>query len=145
MKKVVVGIILMFILGCDIQSEVTAYNAVEDEHKVWIFAQFNTPYEGDDGDTKLDSYYYYGKVSESLFNLVKNNELHKGYILLEEVRYWGTDDKVYEYRDEEYSGEILFRIEDLVKVNLVHTPPQITGTDEVEESQEEVVKQNTAI
>ncbi len=63
MKKIILISFLLFLSACDLEDEFSAYSKSVDKEKVWVFAEFSTPREGD----KIDSYYYYGKVSNSLY------------------------------------------------------------------------------
>ncbi len=103
-------------LGLSIRSD-------EDETpdtQVLVFAQFNVPEEGD----KLDSFWYYGEVSEKLYQSFSTNKIQSGFIRLKNVHYWGNDDVLYEYKDEEETGELTFRIEDIRRVRLINQFPR---------------------
>ena len=131
MNKIIIAFALLILAGCDARSELAAIGSMSDEDKSWIFAEFNLEEE----DNKIDAYYYYGKVSDSLLALIKQNEISAGFILLEEVRYWGDNDIVYEYFNEEYTGDLIFRIEDIAKIKFVHTPPEVGSSYEQYEDQ----------
>jgi hypothetical protein len=107
------------LLGCDPVSEIRALEKVSDNKKVWVYAQFNVR-EDNDG---VESYYYYGKVSKSLYDTISQNRLNRGFILLEEVKYWGSDDLLYDYKDRQNSGEIVFRIENIARMAKVNKKP----------------------
>jgi len=110
----------MFIAtGCDVQNEVSALEAMSDNEKLWVFTQFNVPEE----KGGIESYYYYARISKSTYQGIKQNKLTKGFILLEEVKYWGDDNLIYDYKDIENSGEIIFRIENIAKVELINMAP----------------------
>lgn len=132
MNKIIIAFAFLILAGCDARSELAAIEAISDEDKSWIFAQFNVVEE----DDKIDSYYYYGKVSDKLIALIKQNKISAGFILMEEVRYWGDNDIVYEYVNEEYTGDLVFRIEDIAKIQFIHTPPAIGLSYEQAEEQE---------
>lgn len=89
------------------------------EEKVWVFAQFNVP----EKDGKFEEFFYYGKVSKPLYESIKKNKIKNGFILLDDVMYWGREDLIYEYADNENEGELIFRIEDLRKMVLVVKAP----------------------
>ncbi len=109
---------LLSTIGC---SEVTALKSHADTEKVWVFAQFNVIEEKD----VLDTYYYYGEISKSLYQLISENKLNEGFILLEGVKYWGNDDLIHNYKDGENSGDLVFRIEHLAKLDLINVAPVI--------------------
>ena len=129
MFLVLSGVILF---GCNMRDEAMAMGANGDDEQVWVFAQFNVPEEGD----KIDSFYYYGKVAKSLYDRVSANTLHEGFVLMEEVKYWGDDDLIYEYRDSQYTGDLVFRIEDIRRIKRVqHEPVAGRGYEQFEEPQ----------
>ncbi|MCJ8169480.1 hypothetical protein [Atopomonas sediminilitoris] len=88
--------------------------------QLWAFIHFNVPSE-----TGMDSYYYYGRIAQPLYRLIKNNRAQRGFITLEEVRYWGNDDKIHAYADRENTGEVVFRIEDIKQIELIANAPQV--------------------
>lgn len=115
-------IILLFsVVGCNAEQEVQALNSNLNNEKVWVFAQFNVREEADG----LESYYYYAKITKSLYNEISQNKLQKGFIYLESVKYWGENDLIYDYADGENAGELIFRIEDIAKIDLVKVEPII--------------------
>ncbi|SMF22834.1 hypothetical protein SAMN02745866_01450 [Alteromonadaceae bacterium Bs31] len=119
MKRVVSIVVLLSLVACDLQSEVDALSSMRDKELVWVFAQFNVREESDG----LESYYYYGQVSKKLYQAVSYNEISSGFILLKNARYWGENDLIYEYKDIKNSGDIVFRIENIVKVELINVEP----------------------
>ncbi len=118
MKKIISYVFFIVVItGCDLQ-EAIAINENLDERKVWVFAQINVPEE-----EKIEDYYYFGKVSRSLYNGIRANNFARGFILFEEVKYWGDNDIITDYADVRSSGELVFRIEDLRKIELLNTAP----------------------
>ena len=89
------------------------------KQQIWGFFQINVPAEGE----LVDAYYYYGKVSQSVFNKIKQNEIISGFITLKSVKYWGNDNLIHDYADGERNGEIMFRIEDIRKVSFLNKAP----------------------
>ena len=131
MNKVVVMILVVFFLyGCDVVDEASTLKENFDEEQVWIFGQFNVP-ENADG---VESYFYYGLISKPLYEEISRNKLQSGFILLQNVKYWGEDNLIYDFRDEEDEGSILFRIEDIRKLTLVRKEPATgIGMEQFEE------------
>ena len=130
-KIIAVCLTVTALSACNIDSEYRALHAMgNDGKKVWAFMQFNVQ-EEEDG---LESYYYYAEISESLFRSISTNQITEGFMLLENVKYWGQDDLIYDYRDIEYSGEIVFRIEDIKRISLVNRAPEVgRGYEQFEE------------
>jgi hypothetical protein len=111
---------LLVLSSCNVGDEVDALQSFKDGRKVWVFTQVNVANEGGE----LDSYYYYGRVSEKLYERIKNNKIARGFLLLDEVRYYSSkDDKIHSYKDKDTSGELVFRIEDIKRIQLLAKPP----------------------
>jgi len=128
-KSTLFAFMFFGLIACDtLEQEVAAaVNASNDEgEKIWVFTQFNVPEEGD----KIESYYYFGEVSESLYSKIKNNQVSTGYLELKNVRYWGSDDLIHEYRDAIYDGNLLFRIEHNVRISVLRAAPIVGKGDE---------------
>ncbi|MCU7844235.1 MAG: hypothetical protein KZQ93_10385 [Candidatus Thiodiazotropha sp. (ex Monitilora ramsayi)] len=110
----------VLLTGCNLNDEVQAAKANSSSKKVWVFAQFNVPLK----DNGIESYYYYGKISFPLYTRITNNQIQSGFILMDDAMYWGNDNLIYEFRDGESEGEILFRIEDIRRIELVNKRPK---------------------
>jgi hypothetical protein len=122
MKGLSLLLMLLTLAGCNPKSEIASLNTINDTQKVWVFAQFNVPEEQD----AIDSYYYYAHISHAMYDLIKRNELDQGFILLENVKYWGDDDLIHQYKDIERAGEMILRVENITKIDLINIEP-ITG------------------
>ena len=105
--------------GCSFE-EADAFIENSSPEQIWVFAQFNVQEKNG-----LEDYYYYGRVSKSLFEKISRNTIRSGFILLGDIRYIGNDDIIHEYRDSESSGDILFRIEDIRRFERIVKPPAI--------------------
>jgi hypothetical protein len=133
LKRLSILCVLFLLVGCDAKSEISALSTMADKEKVWVFAQFNVR-EDKDG---MESYYYYGSVPKRLYQAIKYNKIHRGFILLEKVKYWGDNDLIHEYKDRENPGELVFRIEDLVRIRIVNQEPIAgKGSEQFEERAE---------
>ena len=121
MKNLIFIVFVFLVAGCDAetQAEAKALMANTGEEQSWAFIQFNVEQEGE----HIESYFYYAEVSTQLIDEIKSNRITAGFILLNNIRYWGNDDLIYELEDAENTGDIIFRIEDIVKLDLVKTPP----------------------
>ena len=85
-------LVVLLVAGCDMD-EANALNDQMGENTIWVFAQFNIPQKG----REYEDYYYYGKVNEQLYNRIKSNRIQSGFILMEDVMYWGNDDLIHEF------------------------------------------------
>lgn len=120
--KFIVGLLFLSLLSaCNPADEVEAAREFQDGKKIWIFAQFNVPKE----DNTIEDYYYFAQINESLYEKIKDHRIKQGFIVLEKVRYWTNDDTIESIGDEIYADEMLFRIEDIRKIDLVKKEPRI--------------------
>lgn len=122
MKKALALLALsMALVGCGLSNEVRSLTSGSSGNLIWIWAHVNVPIE----KNEIDSYYYFGRVPQNLFNKISENEINSGFILFRDVRYWGKDDLIHAFKDRQNTGDILFRIEDLRKVELVANEPVV--------------------
>lgn len=129
MKKTVCIIFALLLMGCN-GPEVRAIEKHFSGEKIWVFLQFNVPEEGSD----IESYYYYAKISDNLYQSIAQNSLTSGFILLEEIKYWGKDDLIHEYKNGENTGDMVFRIEDIRKIDVIAKEPVAgKGVEQFEE------------
>jgi hypothetical protein len=118
--------VLLSLIGCSAGEEIDSLRSMKDSRTIWVFAQFNV-----DNEDGVESYYYYGRVSETLYNRIKDNTISKGFVLLDDVRYYSsTDDKIHPYKDDEQKGELIFRIEDIKRIQLLARPPRMEKPDQ---------------
>lgn len=138
MRTIIISLLMAITLtGCNLSEEVQAVTENIDSNKVWVFMQFNVPEEGD----KIESYYYYAEIAESLYKKINANELSSGFLYMTNVKYWNNDDILQEYKDDESSGELVFRIEDVRRIEKLNQEP----VDEESSTQnEEPVKVETS-
>ena len=113
-----IGLSALLLSACNIDNEPEDLKPLSGRHTLWVFAQFNIPDE-----EGTESYYYYGRISKKLYQKIRRNQLNSGFVLLENIHYWGTDDLIYTYKDQENTGDRVFRIEDLRSVRPVSNPP----------------------
>lgn len=120
--KVIVGLVILLSLSaCNPGDEVEAAKEFQDGKKIWIFAQINVPKE----DNTIEDYYYFARINESLYEKIKDHRIKQGFIVLDNVRYWTNDDTIESIGDEIYADEMIFRIEDIRKIDLVKSEPRI--------------------
>ncbi|TLU64681.1 hypothetical protein FE810_11400 [Thalassotalea litorea] len=130
LKRIALLSTLLLLSACSLEEEATALSANGQQPKIWVFTQFNVPEEGDE----IESYYYYAQVSKAIYQKIGDNQLNSGFILLENVKYWGDGDLIHDYKDIENSGELVFRIEDIAKIDRVNSEPQVgLGYEQFEE------------
>lgn len=133
MRLYVVIILSFFLQACNIGQEVDAIAETSGGKPIWIYTHINVVSEGD----KLDSYYYFGQINESLYEKISNNRIRSGFILLRNVRYWSDQDTIVAYEDEIDDGNLMFRIEDIQRIRRAKSEPVI-GFKYAEESEPDV-------
>ncbi len=120
MKKYIFVLLVIIVLsGCDPMEEVPALKNNISQETIWAYIQFNVP----EDNNKMETYYYYGQVAKPLFDKINNNKIKKGFIFLREVKYWGKDNLIHDYKDAEFSGDMTFRIEDIRRIRVVNKEP----------------------
>ena len=110
---------VLSVTGCNAGDEVRSVVSADDARKVWVFVQINVAEEGN----VIEDYYYYARMSLPMYDDIKRNAIARGFLFLQDVRYYGNDDKYHYYRDEDSAGELVFRIEDIKRIELLKGPP----------------------
>lgn len=123
MSRIFLISIFSFLLlsSCGIGEDTPAVQEFADGEYVWAFIQFNVPEKGG----KFEDYYYFGKINKELSKKISINGIHKGFILLKDVRFWDKDNNIQKYADGVFSGDLIFKIEDIRKISIVKKEPQI--------------------
>jgi len=118
----IVGFLMLTLLSaCNMRDEVEAAKELQDGKKIWIFAQLNVHKE----DNTIEDYYYFARINESLYKKIKDHRIKQGFITFQNVRYWTNDDTIESIGDEIYADEMVFRIEDIRKIDLVKSEPRV--------------------
>ncbi len=120
-KYLAIGMALLSLSACKPGHEIEAAREMQDGKKIWVFAQLNVPEE----NNEIEDYYYFAQINESLYEKIKNHRIEQGFIVFQNVRYWSKNDEIKSVADEIYSDEMLFRIEDIRKIDLVKNEPRI--------------------
>lgn len=116
--------------GCRAEEEAKALQAKVSKEQVWTFIHFNVPEE----DEGMESYYYFGQIPKSIYQLISTNSLESGFVHVQNMHYWGNDDLIYSYRDQQNNGDMIFRIEDIQTIKLVRKAPVVgRGYEQFEE------------
>ncbi len=134
-KIIVVVLIALSLSACNIDSKFFPKQAVAEDEKIWTFIEYHVP----DKDGVLDDHYYFGLVSKDLYRKIKTHEIEKGLLFMEKVKFWNTEDVIETYADEIYSDEIAFRIEHIIKFELVKKEP----VDGFKYAEEELIEEQS--
>jgi len=111
---------LLNLSGCEADDVHSLVKQSIDQNSIWIFAQINVP-EGDG----IEDYFYFGRVNKSIFDQMVNGTLDSGFIFFRDVRYFNENDQVVKYEDHVDSGNMVFRIEHIVKIDIEKGDPFI--------------------
>lgn len=146
MQRITQNIVLFLVVGlfltaCKVEDELKALAEFRDSEKIWIFSQFNVEQD----NNEIEDYYYFGQVNKSLYEKIRANRISNGFIVLENVRYWASDDTIRSVTDELYLDEMVFRIEDIKKIDLIGNEPELgfkyPDEDEEQSDSDEFEKQ----
>ncbi|MCP4161122.1 MAG: hypothetical protein GY760_13700 [Deltaproteobacteria bacterium] len=119
MKKYFLVLIVFIVLtGCNPMEEASALKNNISEKTTWVYMQFNVH-----ENNQIETYYYYGRVAKPLYDKIASNKITKGFILLREVKYWGNDNLIHDYKSSKYSGDLTFRIEDIKHIRGINKEP----------------------
>lgn len=119
-QRLLLGLLFLLISACNFGEEVNSITEFQDGKKVWVFIQFNVEQE----NKKIEDYYYFGQINSSLYKKITSRKIQRGFITLKKVRYWANDNSIKSYSDELYSDEMLFRVEDIRKMDLLKIEPE---------------------
>ena len=120
-KKLVALLISVVLAGCGLSDDIRSIADNSQRNLIWVWAQFNVPIEKHD----ISTYYYFGRIPQKFYDKIASNEMKSGFIVLRDVRYWGNDDLIHAFKDRQNTGDILFRIEDLRRLELVANEPMV--------------------
>ena len=119
-QQLILGLLFLLVSACNLGEEVNSITEFNDGKKVWVFIQFNV----EQNNKKFEDYYYFGQINSSLYKKITSRKIQRGFITLKKVRYWANDDSIKSYSDELYSDEMLFRVEDIRKMDLLKIEPK---------------------
>jgi hypothetical protein len=118
-KKIIVISIIVLLSACNIDSKFFPKTPESSGEKIWTFIQYHVS----DKEGVIEDYYYFGLIDKGLYEKIKTHETKDGLIFMEKVKFWNTEDVIESYDDAIYSDELAFRIEDIVKFELVKKEP----------------------
>lgn len=119
---------LMILISCNFYPKKNT--TTKECAQVWLYMTFNLEENGRD-----DFYYYYGQVDSLLYEKINRNRISSGFIRLRNVRYWTTEDKLTTGKSQISQGTVTFRIEGLIKMELINGDPlSLYDAEEIEES-----------
>ena len=87
-------------------------------------------------------YFFYGQINKSIIKKIDNND-SEGLFLLSKARFVNDDDFLELYKDEKYSGELVFKLQDVEEIRLYNDDPvQLFDINELHESAKKLRTKN---
>ena len=119
-------LIMVTLTSCDPKAIYREDNCNDQQ---WVYISIESFMRKDSTD-----YFYYGQVSKKLIDrLNKGNS--SGYFVLKNIRYFNDSDKLQLYADSSWMGTKVFRVKDIVKMNLLTRDPVLAyKKDELEDN-----------
>jgi hypothetical protein len=88
-----------------------------DTYNQWVYITIETVVTRD-----TTTYFYYGKINDQVINrLNKGNET--GHFTLKDIRYLNNDDLLEIYEDEFSTGDVIFKVKDIARIQLLKKDP----------------------
>ena len=99
------------------------------KEKQWVYIELSTISKTDTVD-----YFFYGQINKSIIKKIDNDD-SEGLFLLSKARFVNDDDFLELYKDEKYSGELVFKLQDVEEIRLYNDDPvQLFDINELHES-----------
>lgn len=117
-KFLVVMLLIAFIFaGCDF-----SLNSVKDnQSKQWVFMKIQSHMLRDSIE-----YFYYGQVDKSVIDRINRNDC-SGFVMLSNIRYINDSDKIEIYEDDTDWGSRIYRIKNVVQIDILKQDPILTS------------------
>ena len=129
MKNIILCFSIVVLLSACDPMKMSA-NSYENSHKkIWTYVEIES-----NGESSDYRYFLFGEMKENLFNDISNNVVESGFFMLESVKYYDRNNLVTNYSDNLYTGNLVFRIEDIQIIKKMKKAPPIgIGADEATE------------
>lgn len=86
-------------------------NSEPAKEKQWVYVELVTK-----SPTVTTDYFYFGQVNTSIINTIEEVECKNQFFTLYNIRYWNNDDLLQTYEDEQFSGNKVFKIQDIQEI-----------------------------
>lgn len=134
MKKVLFLFALIFLCFSCFNSK---YDVQTTEKKEWVYMEILTTMKKD-----TSTNYVYGQVKKSIIDKIRNDESAKGLFFVENLRYFNDDDLFQVYEDKNDKGILVYRIENIQKIEFYKKDPILVyKKEQLHESALKVLKQ----
>ncbi|MGJ8663034.1 MAG: hypothetical protein ACSHWU_05250 [Marinicella sp.] len=133
MKNIILFLVLVVFLSACEPMKMSAKSYENSQNTLWTYVEIQS-----DSDTSDYRYYLFGEMKENLFNDISNNAIESGFFMLSSVKYYDSNNLVANYSDDLYTGNLVFRIEDITMIKKMKKAPSI-GL-EPDEAKEEIIE-----
>lgn len=114
MKKTILSIGIIFtLISCNLNLRDNL-----SQEKAWVYVELEAITSSD-----TSSYYYYGQISQQLLDKIDEKNQNKGLFMLSNIRYLDDFNEMKAYEDEYDQGSLFFRIQDIVKIQVLKEDP----------------------
>lgn len=129
MKNIILCVSIIVLLSACDQMKMSANSYENSQKTVWTYVEIES-----DGKSTDYRYFLFGEMKESLFNDISNNVIESGFFMLASVKYYDNNNVVANYSDDLYTGNMVFRIEDIQIIKKMKKTPLIgIGADKATE------------
>ena len=105
--------------ACD-QMKMSANSYENSQKTIWTYVEIES-----DSNSSQYRYFLFGEMKESLYNDISNNVIESGFFMLTSVKYYDSNNVVANYSDDLYTGNLVFRIEDIQMIKTMKKAPLI--------------------
>ncbi len=88
------------------------------KNRTWVYVELEVVTTSD-----TSNYYYYGQMKQDLLESFDKVEETKGLFTLTNVRYYDNNDVIIPYADETDKGLLIFRLKDILKIEVLKEDP----------------------
>ncbi len=111
--------LFVMLASCD-QMKLSANSYENSQKTIWTYVETKS----DETESQY-RYHLFGQMKESLFYEISNNVIESGFFMLSSVKYYDNNNLVAEYADDQYTGNLVFRIEDIQMIKQMKKAPKI--------------------
>ena len=120
MKYIVLILSIVVLLSACDQMTNSAKSYENSHKKIWTYVEVKSEDESSDY-----RYFLFGEMKENLFIDISNNVIESGFFMLESVKYYDNNNLVANYANDLYTGNLVFRIEDIQMIKKMKKAPLI--------------------
>jgi hypothetical protein len=121
MKTILIYSIILFsgilLFGCNNPELSYEDNS---NYNQWVFISLETVMKKDTTD-----YYFYAQINGKILDKINKNDI-SGYVILNNIRFINDSDKLQIYEDNIDQNQRIFRVKDIVKIELLKKDPLYT-------------------